>query len=136
MNAQVFTGDMAGLAESQKAWKDAALAQGSDWTKRDVAQANRMMDEAGLARGSDGIRVVSGSGPMRYEIQVVQGWTDLVSAAGIIQQNPGESGIAASVKPLEYNGWIGNLKQGDVGLILGLGSRRPTPYQFYLGPID
>jgi peptide/nickel transport system substrate-binding protein len=136
LNGNALPADATGLAESQKAWKDAAPAQGSDWTKRDVAQANRLMDEAGLARGSDGIRVVSGSGPMRYEIQVVQGWTDWVAAAGIIQQNLGEIGIAASVKALEYNGWIGTLKQGRFDLSLGFGSRGPTPYQFYRSQMD
>jgi peptide/nickel transport system substrate-binding protein len=136
LNGYVLPADTAGLAESQKRWKDAAPAQGSDWTKRDVAQANRLLDAAGLARGSDGTRAVSASSPMRYEINVVQGWTDWVATARIIQQNLGEIGVVASVKPLEYNGWIDALKQGRFDLSLGFGSRGPTPYQFYKGQMD
>jgi peptide/nickel transport system substrate-binding protein len=136
MNGYALPADVAGLAESQKRWKDAALAQSSDWTKRDVAQANRLLDAAGLARGSDGTRLASGTGPMRYDLHVVQGWTDWVAAARIIQQNLLEIGVAATVKPLEYNGWTDALKQGRFDLSLGFGSRGPTPYQFYRGQMD
>lgn len=127
--------DATGLAESQRRWKD-ALPAGADWTKRDVAQANRLLVAAGLARGGDGIRAATGSGPMRYEINVVQGWTDWVAAAGIIQQNLAEIGVAATVKPLEYNRWLEALKLGRFDMSFGFGSRGPTPYQFYRGQMD
>jgi peptide/nickel transport system substrate-binding protein len=128
--------DATGLAESQKRWKDPTLLPGADWTKRDLAQANRLLDAAGLARGRDGIRVLPGSGPLRYEINVVQGWTDWVAAAGIIRQNLGDVGIAGSVKALDYNHWLDALKQGHFDVSLGFGSRGPTPYQFYRGQMD
>ena len=47
--------------------------------------------------GSDQIRV-GPSGPMRYELNVVQGWTDWVAACDILRQNLAEVGIAVSVK--------------------------------------
>jgi peptide/nickel transport system substrate-binding protein len=136
MSGYPIPADATGLAESQKRWKDASLLAGADWTKRDVAQANRLLDAAGLARGPDGIRAAAGTGPMRYEINVVQGWTDWVAAAGIIQQNLAEIGISASVKPLEYNRWLEALKQGRFDMSFGFGSRGPTPYQFYRGQMD
>lgn len=136
LNGYPMPADATGLAESQKRWKDAAVGPGADWTKRDLTQANRLMDAAGLARGGDGIRVVPGSGPMRYEINVVQGWTDWVAAAGIIQQNLGEIGVAGSVKALEYDRWLDALQQGRFDMSLGFGSRGPTPYQFYRGQMD
>lgn len=136
MSGYPVPADATGLAESQKKWKDAALPPGADWTKRDVAQANRLLDAAGLARGSDGTRAAAGGGPMRYEINVVQGWTDWVAAAGIIQQNLAEIGVAAAVKPLEYNRWLEALKQGRFDVSFGFGSRGPTPYQFYRGQMD
>lgn len=136
MSGYPIPADATGLAESQKRWKDASLLAGADWTKRDVAQANRLLDAAGLARGADGIRAAAGAGPMRYELNVVQGWTDWVAAAGIIQQNLAEIGISASVKPLEYNRWLEALKQGRFDMSFGFGSRGPTPYQFYRGQMD
>jgi len=136
LNGYALPADATGLAESQKRWKDTAPPPGPDWTKWDVAEANRLLDAAGHARGSDGIRVVLGSGPMRYEINVVQGWTDWVAAAGIIQQNLAEIGVSASVKALEYNRWLDALKQGRFDVSVGFGSRGPTPYQFYRGQMD
>jgi peptide/nickel transport system substrate-binding protein len=136
MSGYAQPADPTGLAESQKRWKDPGVAQAADWTKRDVDQANRIMDAAGLARGSDGIRVAPGSGPLRYEINVVQGWTDWAAAAGIIAENLREIGVAGSVKALDYNRWLEALKQGRFEMSLGFGSRGPTPYQFYRGQMD
>ena len=135
LNGYALPADATGLAESQKRWKD-TTPPGPDWTKQDLAEANRLLDAAGLARGSDGLRVVPGSGPMRYEINVVHGWTDWVAAAGIVQQNFAEIGIAGSVKALDYNRWLGALKEGRFDVSLGFGSRGPTPYQFYRGQMD
>ncbi len=136
LNGYALPADATGLAESQKRWKDTTPPPGPDWTKRDLAEANRLMDAAGLARGSDGIRVAPGPGPMRYEINVVQGWTDWVAAAGIVSQNLAEIGIAGSVKALDYNHWLEALKEGRFDVSLGFGSRGPTPYQFYRGQMD
>jgi peptide/nickel transport system substrate-binding protein len=126
--------DATGLADSQKRWKDAALAQES-WTRRDVAAANRLLDEAGLARGSDQVRA-GASGPLRYTLNVVQGWTDWVAAAEIVRQNLAETGVAVTVKALDYNAWDEALRLGRFELSLGFGSRGPTPYEFYRGQMD
>jgi peptide/nickel transport system substrate-binding protein len=128
--------DATGLADSQKKWKDAAVVQGAAWTKRDVAQANRILDSAGLARGADGVRALPGGEPMRYAIHVVEGWSDWVAAAAIIRQNLTEVGIASSVQPLSYGAWVDALQKGrfDVGIWFGM--RGPTPYQFYRGQLD
>jgi peptide/nickel transport system substrate-binding protein len=128
--------DATGLAESQKRWKDAGLVTASTWTKRDLAQANRLLDAAGLARGADDLRVVPGGGPMRYDLHVVQGWTDWVVAAGILRENLAEAGVEVTVKPLGYGAWIDALRMGRFDLGLWFGSRGPTPYQFYRGQMD
>jgi peptide/nickel transport system substrate-binding protein len=128
--------DVTGLADSQKKWKDPAVLQAARWTTRDVAQANRILDAAGLARGTDGIRVVPGGDPMRYPIHLVEGWSDWIAAAGIIRQNLNDVGISVSVQALSYSGWVDALQQGrfDVGLWFGM--RGPTPDQFYRGQMD
>src|SRR5262249_44048958 len=75
--------DATGLPESQKRWKDPALGARP---VRDVLEANRLLDAAGLARGADGLRLVEGA-PLRCELRVVQGWTDWLDAGAIIKQN-------------------------------------------------
>jgi peptide/nickel transport system substrate-binding protein len=135
INNYVIPADATGLAESQKGWKDAALAAGARWTIRNLAQANQLLDAAGLARGSDQIRV-GPSGPMRYELNVVEGWTDWMAAGEILKQNLAEVGIAASVKAIDYNAWDDALRRGKFALSLGFGSRGPNPCQFYRGLMD
>jgi peptide/nickel transport system substrate-binding protein len=126
--------DPTGLAESQKKWKQAALVQ-EVWTRRDVAAANRMLDEAGLARGADGVRVTAGA-PLRYTLRTVQGWTDWAMVADIVRENLAEVGIAVTVRALDYPAWDEALRHGRFDLSLGFASRGPTPYEFYRGQMD
>ena len=137
MNNYVVPADATGLADSEKNWKDAGLAGSASarWTIRDLAQANQLLDAAGLARGRDQIRV-GPSGPMRYDLNVVQGWTDWMAVCEIVKQNLAEVGIAVSVKALDFNAWDDALRRGRFTLSMGFGSRGPNPYQFYRDLMD
>ena len=127
--------DATGLPESQKQWKD-PVSKSGDWTRFDAAQANSLLDAAGLARGDGGVRSVPGGGPMRYELDVVEGWSDWGVAASIIRENLAAVGIDVSVKALPYNAWIGALERGRFDLGLWFGERGPTPYEFYKSQMD
>jgi peptide/nickel transport system substrate-binding protein len=127
--------DATGLAESQKRWKDASSAA-APWTRRNVAEANRLLDGAGLVRGADGIRTVPGGGAMRYEVHAVAGWSNSEAAAGIIQRSLAEVGIAAVAAPLPYQTWNEALQRGRFDMGLWGSTRGPTPYQFYRGQMD
>jgi peptide/nickel transport system substrate-binding protein len=127
--------DATGLAESQKRWKDAA-AQAAPWTRRNVAEANRLLDAAGLARGADGIRTVPGGGRMRYDIHAVAGWSNSEAAASIIQQSLADVGIAATAVPLPYQTWSDKLQKGRFDMGIWGSTRGPTPYQFYRSQMD
>ena len=135
LNSYAPPADATGLAESQKRWKDAALAREA-WARRDVAAANALLDAAGLPRGADGIRAGAGAGPLKYTLEVVQGWTDWMAAAEIIRENLAEVGVALTVRALDYNGWDDSLRRGRFELAMGFGSRGPTPYEFYRGQMD
>lgn len=136
LNDYAPPGDATGLADSQKTWKDPALLQSGTWTRRDVAQANRLLDAAGLVRGADGIRTVPGGAAMRYDLNLVDGWSDWVVAAGVIRQNLAEVGIDAVVKPLTYDAWVGALERGRFDLGIWFAERGPAPYQFYRSQMD
>jgi peptide/nickel transport system substrate-binding protein len=127
--------DATGLAASQSQWKDPAATR-ADWTRHDTTQANALLDSAGLARGEGGTRAVPGAGPMRYDLNVVEGWSDWGVAAGIIRQNLAEVGIDVSVKALPYDAWVGALERGRFDLGLWFGERGPTPYEFYRSQMD
>ena len=134
LNGYAPPADATGLADSQKKWKDAAVAR-DPWTQHNVAEANKLLDAAGLSRGADGIRM-AGTEPMRYSFQTVQGWTDWLAATEILRQDLAEVGVAVTVKTLEYNAWDDALKRGRFEMSMGFGSRGPTPYEFYRGQLD
>jgi peptide/nickel transport system substrate-binding protein len=130
--------DATGLAASQSQWKDPAAVRSGDWTRHDVAQANTLLDAAGLARGEGGIRAVPGpgGGPMKYELNFVEGWSDWGVAAGIIRQNLAEVGVEVAVKALPYDAMVGALERGRFDLGIWFGERGPTPYEFYRSQMD
>jgi peptide/nickel transport system substrate-binding protein len=135
MNGYAPPADATGLAESQSQWKDAA-ARRADWTRHDVAQAGGLLDAAGLARGEGGVRASAEGGPMRYDLLVVEGWSDWGVAAGIIRQNLAEVGIEVAVKAVPYDAWVGALERGRFDMGMWFGERGPTPYEFYKGQMD
>ena len=73
---------------------------------------------------------------MRYDLNVVQGWTDWVVAANIIRENLAEVGVDVTVKQLAYGAWVDALRAGRFDLGIWFGSRGSTPYQFYRGQMD
>jgi peptide/nickel transport system substrate-binding protein len=136
MNGYAPPADATGLSESQSQWKDPDAVKAGDWTRHDAAQANALLDAAGLARGEGGIRSVPGGGPMRYDLNVVEGWSDWTAAARIIRESLAEVGIDVSVKPTPYEAWVGALERGRFDLGIWLGERGPTPYEFYKSQMD
>jgi peptide/nickel transport system substrate-binding protein len=135
MKGYAAPADATGLAESQKRWKNATLAQ-APWTRRDVAAANGLLDSAGLSRGSDGVRAVPGGGAMRYSLPVPQGWSDWNEAADIIRQNLADVGIAVTLRLVDMNTWNDTLRRNRFELGIGFGNRGQTPYEFYRGQMD
>ena len=73
---------------------------------------------------------------MRYDLVVVEGWSDWGVAAGIIRQNLAEVGIEVAVKALPYDAWVGALERGRFDMGMWFGERGPTPYEFYKGQMD
>jgi peptide/nickel transport system substrate-binding protein len=136
LNNYTTPADATGLAESQQVWKDPAVVRSATWTRRDVAQANKLLDAAGLARGANGTRALPGGGPLSYDLNLVAGWSDWVIAASIIRENLAEVGIEVTVKPLLYDAWFGALERGRFDLGLWFGDRGPTPYEFYRSQLD
>jgi peptide/nickel transport system substrate-binding protein len=73
---------------------------------------------------------------MRYEIHTVAGWSDWQAAAGIIQRSLAEVGVATSVSPVPFQGWMEKLRTGRFDMGLWFSQRGPTPYQFYRSQMD
>ena len=122
--------DVTGLSDAYPAYKVADPSKLGTWTTMDVDAANKLLDAAGLTKGADGIRTVDGK-PLKYDINVVTGWTDWVSACQIMAQNLKAVGIDAQVKPYDFSAWLDRVQKGDFDMSIGWSSGGATPYEYY-----
>ena len=98
----------------------------------DVARANQVLDQAGWARGADGIRAKGGQ-RLSMTIQTVTGWSDFISLNDAMSQQLKQVGVELKPTQLSYNEWNSNQVQGRFQLSLdsiGLGPSS-NPYYNY-----
>lgn len=129
-------GDVTGLSEAYPNYKVADPAKLGDWTALNVDKANQMLDAAGLKKGADGMRTGADGKPLTYELNVVTGWSDWVSACGIMAQNLKAIGINATVKPYDFSAWLDRVQKGDFDLSIGWSSGGATPFNYYRGQMS
>ncbi len=120
----------AGLSDSYATWR-ADVEPSADWMRFNVDEANALLDDAGLARGEDGIRHDANGDRLEYDIEVVAGWSDWVRAAQVIARGLAEVGIVATVRPSEFSAWFSGLQKGEFDLAISWSNDGPTPYAFY-----
>ncbi|MGO2541277.1 MAG: ABC transporter substrate-binding protein [Specibacter sp.] len=98
----------------------------------DVAKAGTILEEAGYAKGSDGIYAKDGK-RVSLTVQVVAGWSDYISAVQVLTSQLKEAGIELKSTQLSYNEWSSNQTKGTFELTLdsiGLGAS-DNPYYTY-----
>ncbi|MFI1990270.1 ABC transporter substrate-binding protein [Actinoplanes sp. NPDC020271] len=99
----------------------------------DVAKANQILDAAGWAKGSDGIRAKGGE-KLSLTIQTVTGWSDYISLNDAMTQEFKEIGVELKPTQVAWQEWNNNQVQGKYQLSLdsiGLGAST-NPYFTYL----
>ncbi|WP_437735079.1 ABC transporter substrate-binding protein [Sorangium sp. So ce1335] len=122
--------DATGLDDSYERWRNPKAVAAGDWVKLDVEKAKQLLDEAGYKVGPDGVRVKDGK-PMRFEINVVTGWSDWVRAVQIIAQNLKQIGVDASIRAYDFSAFFEALQKGTFDLSMGWTVVEPTPYNYY-----
>ena len=119
------------LPERDAKWvTDPALATIS--AAADTAKANQLLDQAGWARGGDGIRTKGGQ-RLSLTIQTVTGWSDFISLNDAMGQQLKDVGVELKPVQLSWNEWNDNQVQGKYQLSLdsiGIGASA-NPYVTY-----
>jgi len=98
----------------------------------DVAKAEQILDQAGWAKGADGIRSKGGQ-RLTLAIQTVTGWSDYISLNDAMTQEFKQIGVELKPAQLSWNEWNNNEVQGKFQLSLdsiGLGPST-NPYYNY-----
>lgn len=116
--------DTTGLSDAFNAVKDEAAAN-AGWTTRNLDEANRLLDEAGLTKDGDW-RVGPDGNKMSYELNVVSGWSDWVQSCELMAGHLKEVGIEAVVTPYDYTPWFERLSLGNFTMTIGWGFQGPT----------
>jgi peptide/nickel transport system substrate-binding protein len=128
--------DATGLSDAFDRWRNPEAVAAGTWVNFDVEAANKLLDEAGLVRGADGIRTLPDGTPLVYDINVVSGWTDWVSACQIMAQNLAEVGFNVSVKTYDFSAWLDRVQKGEFDMSIGWSSQGATPLNFYRGAMS
>lgn len=133
MQGYTHPADCTGLSDGYEIWRDAGVADGCDWTTRDVEAANALLDEAGYPAGAGGIRTLPDGSPFRFAISVGSASSDWLSVANIIAQNLADVGVEAQVNAPDWSAVVASYEDGsfDTGIVWS--NMGPTPYQFYRG---
>ncbi|MCA9835086.1 MAG: ABC transporter substrate-binding protein [Thermomicrobiales bacterium] len=116
--------DTTGLSDAFDSVKDEE-AKNAGWTTRNVDEANRLLDEAGLTKDGDW-RVGPDGNKMSYELNVVSGWSDWVQSCELMAGHLKEVGIEAVVTPYDYTPWFERLSLGNFTMTIGWGFQGPT----------
>lgn len=116
--------DTTGLSDAFDAVKDEE-AKSAGWTDYNVDEANRLLDEAGLTKDGDW-RVGPDGKPMKYELNVVSGWSDWVQSCELMAGHLKEVGIEAVVTPYDFTPWNERLNEGNFTMTIGWGFQGPT----------
>ncbi len=122
--------DATGLSDAFASWRDPGSVD-RDWMRHDVGAANALLDQGGYARGADGVRRSPEGAPLRFDIQVVAGWSDWVRAGQVIARSLAEIGVEARLRLYDMSAWIDHLQRGDFDLAIAWSGEGSTPYRFY-----
>lgn len=119
-------------------WIDPKVAaSGASLMKRNLAQANQILDQAGFQKGSDGIRRTPAGKPMSYVITDPGGYTDWISDAEVVVNNLKDIGVQVSITGPSVDAWYDNVYTGNFDMCIGDPTvTGATPFTSYRGSLS
>jgi peptide/nickel transport system substrate-binding protein len=94
-------------------------------------QAEQTLQQAGYAKGSDGIYAKGGK-RVSFTVKVVQGYSDYISALQIMTQTLKNAGIEMKTQQISYTAFATDQQTGNFDVIItNLYADGPNPYSWY-----
>jgi peptide/nickel transport system substrate-binding protein len=135
MNGYATPANSTGIGPRYADWVgDGATDQ--DWTTQNVTEAEKLLDEAGLEKGPDGMRTLPDGTAFSPSIIVGSASTDWVSSSQVIVENLKAIGINASVRAQDWGAVIDQASRGEFDMAHMWSSEGATPYNFYRGAMS
>ncbi|WP_426300704.1 ABC transporter substrate-binding protein [Arthrobacter sp. R-11] len=131
MSGYAQPADCTGLSGNYETWKNPALKDNCTWTKLNVDEANKLLDQAGYPKGADGKRTLKDGKPFEFKISVGATSSDWVSVANVISQNLQAVGVTAKVDSPDWAAVVAGYEQGtfDSGIVWS--ANDPSPYKYF-----
>ena len=133
MQGYTVPADCTGLSGAYDSWRDAAVADSCAWTGRDLAEAGKLLDAAGITLGADGLRVLPDGSPFEFDFSVGSTSSDWVSVGNVISQNLADLGVTVNVAARDWAEVVSSYENGTFESGIVWSNNAPTPYQFYRG---
>jgi len=133
MSGYTVPADCTGLSGAYDTWRDQSVVDSCTWTERDLDEAGKLLDAAGITVGADGKRVLPDGSPFEFDFSVGTTSSDWVSVGNVISQNLAELGVTVDVAARDWAEVNASYENGtfDSGIVWS--NNAPTPYQFYRG---
>ncbi|MFI2105534.1 ABC transporter substrate-binding protein [Isoptericola sp. NPDC019693] len=119
------------LTPSQDSFVSASVEEKQVPMTADPAKAGEILEEAGWAKGSDGIYAKDGE-RLSLTVEVVTGWTDYITAIDAITSQAEAAGIEVKGAQSSWNEWTERKGQGNFQLAIDSLWQGPAPDPYYL----
>jgi peptide/nickel transport system substrate-binding protein len=95
-----------------------------------ASAADAILDAAGYAKDSNGI-YAKGGVELKFNMNVVTGWSDWVTAVQIMSTNLNAAGFKVTPNAISFNDYIAALSNGTFDTAISWTNPGPTPYYLY-----
>lgn len=119
------------LVGSQDSFVSPTVAEPVAPSTADTTAAAKILEDAGWAKGSDGIYAKDGE-RLSLTIEVVTGWTDYITAVDTIASQVKAAGIEVQGAQSSWNEWTEKKFSGNFELAIDSLWQGPAPDPFYL----
>ncbi|WP_246955431.1 ABC transporter substrate-binding protein [Brachybacterium sp. Marseille-Q7125] len=97
----------------------------------DPEEANRILDEAGYEKGSDGIRVAPNGDKLDFTVELPSDWVDLIDVATLLGEQFEKVGVKLTPQGVSLESYIEKRGTGQFVLNLGAFGAGNTPFDMY-----
>ncbi|THV33896.1 ABC transporter substrate-binding protein [Glycomyces buryatensis] len=119
------------LTPSQDGFVSDAVEEKTVPMEPDPGQASQILEEAGWAKGEDGI-YEKDSERLSLTVEVVTGWTDYITALDTIASQAAEAGIEVKSSQSSWNEWTEKKGSGSYELVIDSLWQGPAPDPYYV----
>ncbi|MGP5087494.1 ABC transporter substrate-binding protein [Brachybacterium tyrofermentans] len=97
----------------------------------DPDEAERVLDEAGYERGSDGVRAAPDGTPLSFSLQIPSDYNDWVIATQVLDEQLRRIGIEFTPQGVSFEAWTENRDMGNFDVTLSIVAAGQGPWFMY-----